>query len=148
MNITYDKSSIYVADMPKVKEDMKHIKKIYTDGDFARYAYDAFSAIYEEITGELFPYCSDIIRMNVTAYAHDYQGTHFRVEVLNDWCDCIQKVTFYATWHGEDEGMTFDNKKHWNEFKRRYEYTFNVRKYNLEGRLCEILSEDGMRDVV
>lgn len=148
MNITYNKETITVAAMPKIKQDMREIKKIYTDNDLARFAFQEFHDLYTEITGELFPYPSDVLRINVNAYAMDYRGTHFRVEITNAGYKEMHVISFYATWSDEN-GMSFDKEKRWNQFKNRYEYSFNLRTYKLEGdSLSMILAEDGLKEAI
>lgn len=145
MTIHYETTSIYVADMPKIKEAMKQIKSMYSDYDFARYAYDEFNEPYNNATGEQFPYCSDIISCKLTAFARDYEGVHFRVEILNmSYSHEIDEISFYVTWH-EENGMKFDKDTHWNQFKFRNEYTFNVRRYKLDGDWFTVLTTDGVQ---
>ena len=145
MNIRYNKSSIYVADMPKVKKDMKDVKSIYTDADLVRIGYDEISEAYEKATGERMPWCSDIIRVDVEAFAHVWYdgGTHFRVRVLNYGVDEIQEITFYAT-YDEENGLKIDKEARWNQFKSRFEYTFNVHRFKLEGSPYSMISTEGV----
>ena len=147
MNITYDKSTIFVADLNKVKEDLKTIKKTYTDGDLAQYAYNSFSNLYNEVTGKVYPWCSDILRCNVEAFSHDFHGTHIRVTILNLGWKRIEEITFYATWLN-DGGMEFDSETHWDAYKMRYNYTFNVREYKLDGSPYSIITTEGIDEAV
>ena len=147
MNIKYDTSMIYVADMPKIKEVMKEIKKTYSDYDFAHYAYDTFSEIYQNITGEQYPYTGDILRCTLEAFARDFDGVHFRVKIINMTYKEVNEISFYATWHDEN-GMKFDKETRWNQFKFRYEYTFNVIKYKAEGEGFTILTTEGVQEAV
>lgn len=149
MNISYNTSSIYVADMPKIKKDMKYIKSVYTDADMVRMGYDEIHEAYEKATGERMPWCGDVIRVNVNAFAYVWYdgGTHFSVEILNNGVDEIQEITFYATYN-EEHGLEIDKEAHWNQFKMRYDYTFNVKRFKLEGSPYSRISTEGVCESV
>ena len=142
MKMTIDGTQITMNAVKHVKEDMKEFKSRYTDRDIVCHADDQIRSVYERLTQEAYPYTHDVVGIKVEAVYHDYQGTHFRVEMLLDGWDEFDKITFYA-----DLDMNIDTEGHWSMFNNRYEYTFNVRRYKRDGALCTIITEDGERDV-
>ena len=143
MKMTIDGMQITLNNVKYVKEDMKEFKKRYTDRDIVCLADEQLRNKYEQLTQEPYPYTHDAIDVKVDAFAHDYQGTHFRIELLLDGWDEFGKITFYTNLN-----MEIDVDGHWSPFSNRYEYTFNVRRYKREGALCTVITEEGMREAV
>lgn len=137
MKITFDPTNITVANLPKVKADMKEFKKTYTENDLVWMAHDALKDKYETITGKQYPWSSDIIRVNVKAFAYDdfeEHGTHFRVELMLDGYLELVDISFYMKLYGG-----IDAEAHWNQFDGNYMYTFDITRYKRDTESGHIL---------
>ncbi len=146
MKMKFMEDSITLSEYKRVKEDAKEFKTRYTDSDLVNKAYDAFGEKYKELTGEMFPYSTEVLRAEVWACGKDWnamtgeQETLFRVEVIVEWCSEIDKIVYY-------NNLNMDNihtDSTWNPFKSRYEYTFNVIRFKREYDTYMIVSDDGM----
>jgi hypothetical protein len=148
MKMTINKEQLMCKDVERVKADMKEFKSMYTDGDLRYYAYKQIQELYEKLTGEQYPTAVDVVRVNVEAFAYDWMvGTHFRVEMLIDSWDEFDVITFYAT-KRSGEGMVIDTTPHWNCFKNRNDYMFNVRRFKRVGALIQTITQNGIEEAV
>lgn len=138
MNTTIDKKRITVADYKTVKAELKEFKERYTDGDLAVFARNAIDDKFEQITGERYPYSSDVLRADVEAFDYDeFHGTYFRVEILLDSWREITKVSYYTNLH-----LEIDTEAKWNQFEGKYMYTFDVTRYVRKEDTGHILYSD------
>ena len=142
MKITIDKDHIYCKDLKKVKEDVKEFKTRFTDVDLCTNCNDAIYDKYYELTGERFPYVTsgDLISANVEAFAWDITyGTYFRVKLLLDRCMEIDEITYYT-----NLDLVIDVDGHWNPFKNRYDYLFDLVRYKRERDIGYVVTSNGI----
>lgn len=144
MKMKFMEDSIKMSEYKRVKEAAKEFKTRYTDNDLVSMAYDAFGEKYKELTGEIFPYSGEILRAEVWACGMEWseKGEHttlFRVEVLVDWANEIDKIVYYT-----NLDMDIHTNATWNPFKNRNEYTFNVIRFKREYDTFMVVSDDGM----
>lgn len=143
MKMIFDGTQITCNDAKQVREDMKEFKSRYTDGDLVNKAWTQLHEKYEELTGQRYPSGNDVLRVLVQAYAHDWKGTHFRVELLLDRFDEICEISYYT-----DMDMDIDIVGHWNPFKLRYDYMFNVRRFKIDGSMHDMITSEGVQSAV
>lgn len=143
MKMIFDGTQITCNDAKQVREDMKEFKSRYTDGDLEHMAWKQLCEKYEELTGEHYPSSGEIVRAIVQAYAHDWQGTHFRVEFLLFRYDEICEISYYT-----DMDMNIDTEGHWNPFKGRWDYLFNVRRFKIDGSMHDMITSEGVQSAV
>lgn len=143
MKMIFDGTQISCADAKQVRADMKEFKSRYTDGDLVNAAWRQLYEKYEELTGNRYPCGDDVLRVLVKAYAHDWKGTHFRVEFMLDRFDEICEVSFYT-----DMDLYIDTVGHWNPFNLRYDYVFNVRRFKIDGSMHDMITSEGVQSAI
>ena len=143
MKMIFDGTQITCNDAKQVREDMKEFKSRYTDGDLVNKAWTQLHEKYEELTGERYPCADDVLRANVIAFAHNWEGTRFRVELILYHLDKIFEISYYT-----DMDFYIDTIGHWNPFDLRYDYMFNVRTFKLEGALISTITNEGVKYAV
>ena len=101
MKFTIDKEYTTLAQLPKVKQDCKEFKTLYTDNDLLRAFEDAVIDID-------IPCGLDILSANLEAFpgGTDYNNeTAFRVEIVGRCYHSFFVITFYC-----DMGLTVDTR--------------------------------------